>query len=194
MAIIDRNLPNGTILTATYKKQAVQCEVRANHDGRLEYVVSGKSYASPSAAAAAITGGAVNGWKFWTPSGQAPAPITIKRTNPGGNHNVTLDANATISLSVEPVDLALPEGWIMIPADLSIPMRPGYVWPPFQQAMFDNICMDCKGPLRNPETGGFCSTAYPVRAVCSACKLIDLNDVDHEVAVPTGKKKSRKMR
>jgi ferredoxin len=45
-----------------------------------------------------------------------------------------------------------------------------YVRPAFQQAMFDDKCMQCGGPLRSPE-GSFCTTAFPVRAVCRGCKF-----------------------
>ena len=48
-------------------------DFRATHKGRTytgrvqggALVVDGKSYESPSAAAVAITGNAVNGWRFW---------------------------------------------------------------------------------------------------------------------------------
>jgi len=48
-------------------------EFRANYKGQIRMgrvengalIVNGKSYDSPSAAAVAITGGAVNGWRFW---------------------------------------------------------------------------------------------------------------------------------
>ncbi len=52
--------PAGTEFRAAYKGQ-----VRAGHveDGKL--VVDGQYYDSPSAAARAITGNYVNGWRFW---------------------------------------------------------------------------------------------------------------------------------
>lgn len=191
MPITDRNLSDGTVLTATYKKTAHAATVYV-HAGKFRVVTEdGKEHDSVSAAAASITGGAVNGWKFWTPSGQAPASVAPRATKK--DRIVGMAELRSLGGEPEPVELTLPEGWIMIPADLSVTMRPGYVRPAFQQAMFDNICMDCKGPLRSAE-GGFCSTAYPVRAICAACKVIDLNDVDHEVPLPSGKKKSRKMR
>jgi ferredoxin len=45
-----------------------------------------------------------------------------------------------------------------------------YVRPAFQWAMFDDKCMQCGGPLRSPE-GSFCTTAFPVRAICRGCKF-----------------------
>lgn len=50
-----------------------ETEFRANYKGQIRtgriengmLVVNGKSYDSPSAAAVAITGSAVNGWRFW---------------------------------------------------------------------------------------------------------------------------------
>jgi hypothetical protein len=52
--------PAGTEFRASYKGQV--------RTGRVEggaLAVSGKSYDSPSAAAVAITGSPVNGWRFW---------------------------------------------------------------------------------------------------------------------------------
>lgn len=52
--------PAGTEFQANYKGQT--------RTGRVEkgaLVVSGKRFDSPSAAAVAITGGPVNGWRFW---------------------------------------------------------------------------------------------------------------------------------
>lgn len=45
-----------------------------------------------------------------------------------------------------------------------------YRRPAFQQAMFDDKCMQCGGPLKDPTTGNFCTTKYPVKAVCRGCK------------------------
>lgn len=50
----------GTDFRATHKGRTYTGRV---HGGAL--VVDGKSYESPSAAAVAITGNAVNGWRFW---------------------------------------------------------------------------------------------------------------------------------
>lgn len=52
--------PQGTDFRATHKGKTYTGRV---HGGAL--VVDGKSYDSPSAAAVAITGNAVNGWRFW---------------------------------------------------------------------------------------------------------------------------------
>jgi hypothetical protein len=52
--------PAGTEFRATYKGRT--------HNGRVQaggLVVDGTCYDSPSAAAVAITGNAVNGWRFW---------------------------------------------------------------------------------------------------------------------------------
>ncbi|MCY1554878.1 hypothetical protein D9M68_914890 [compost metagenome] len=52
--------PSGTEFRATYKGQV--------HAARVEggaLFLNGKGYDSPSAAAVAITGSAVNGWRFW---------------------------------------------------------------------------------------------------------------------------------
>ena len=52
--------PSGTRFQANYKGQLWTGRVES---GAL--VVTGKRYDSPSAAAVAITGSAVNGWRFW---------------------------------------------------------------------------------------------------------------------------------
>ena len=52
--------PEGTELRAIYKGQTFLARVAG---GAL--VVNGKRYDSPSPAAVAITGSAVNGWRFW---------------------------------------------------------------------------------------------------------------------------------
>lgn len=52
--------PEGTQFRATYKGQ--------QHTGTVEdgaLIVTGERYTSPSAAAVAITGSPVNGWRFW---------------------------------------------------------------------------------------------------------------------------------
>ncbi|HEY0974400.1 MAG TPA: DUF2924 domain-containing protein [Solimonas sp.] len=51
---------HGTQFRATYKGQQYIALVK---DGAL--VMNGKRYTSPSAAAVAITGNPVNGWRFW---------------------------------------------------------------------------------------------------------------------------------
>lgn len=52
--------PVGTEFRATYKGETYVGKVQV---GAL--MVNGKRFASPSAAAVAITGSAVNGWRFW---------------------------------------------------------------------------------------------------------------------------------
>ena len=52
--------PAGTEFRSTYKGQPYTGKVQV---GAL--VVNGKRYESPSSAAVAITGSAVNGWRFW---------------------------------------------------------------------------------------------------------------------------------
>lgn len=54
------SFPNGTEFRATYKGQLHRAIVK---NGALE--MNGRRYSSPSAAAVAITGNAVNGWRFW---------------------------------------------------------------------------------------------------------------------------------
>src|SRR3954467_15001844 len=73
MAITNRDLPAGTKLTGTYKKQTYDCTVEAGEQGKLAFVVDEKRYSSPSSAGSAVMGGtACNGWRFWTVDGEEP--------------------------------------------------------------------------------------------------------------------------
>ncbi len=72
MAIADRKLEVGTKLVARYKKQDHHAEVVAGEEGKLRYrLEDGRDFKSPSAAGTAITGGACNGWAFWSVDGMA---------------------------------------------------------------------------------------------------------------------------
>ena len=90
MPITNRDLPAGTTLSATFKKQVYTCEVIAGEDGRKLYRFGGKEYTSPSAAGSAVMGGtACNGWRFWSVAGAentdpatAPATSEESRTKP----------------------------------------------------------------------------------------------------------------
>ena len=85
MPIENRDLPAGTRLVATYKKQAYVCTVESEEEGKLAFVVDGKRFTSPSSAGSAVMGGAAcNGWRFWTveggeqPASEAPVPKPAK--------------------------------------------------------------------------------------------------------------------
>ncbi|GAB5604966.1 DUF4357 domain-containing protein [Sideroxyarcus sp. TK5] len=54
------HFPAGTEFRATYKGK-----IRTGYIDKGALVVNGKRYDSPSAAAVAITGNPVNGWRFW---------------------------------------------------------------------------------------------------------------------------------
>lgn len=74
MAIADRNLAVGTILTATFKKNEYLCTVEQsekNPDKQAYRLgMNGLAYSSPSAAGSAVMGGiACNGWAFWSVQG-----------------------------------------------------------------------------------------------------------------------------
>jgi hypothetical protein len=77
MPIEDRNLRIGARLVANYKKQTYVCKVEAAAEGEegIAFVLEdGKRFKSPSAAGSAVMGGkAVNGWRFWSLEGAAPA-------------------------------------------------------------------------------------------------------------------------
>lgn len=54
-------LPNGTMLRATHKGQSYAAKIAEG----VWVDSDGKAHTSPSAAASAITGNNVNGWRFW---------------------------------------------------------------------------------------------------------------------------------
>jgi len=76
MVIENRNLLAGTRLVAKYKKQTYVCTVEAGENGEgVAFVLeTGQRFKSPSAAGSHVMGGkAVNGWRFWSLEGDAPA-------------------------------------------------------------------------------------------------------------------------
>jgi hypothetical protein len=85
MAIENRNLLAGTRLAANYKKQRYVCTVEAGEDGVVFALEDGTKHRSPSAAGSKVMGGkAVNGWRFWSLEGEAPAePTNQPRTRAG---------------------------------------------------------------------------------------------------------------
>ena len=84
MPLDKRELQVGTRLVGRYKKQDFHAEVVVR-DGR-EYIVGDdrpqESFKSLSAAGSAITGGAINGWRFWSLEGAANPEATeeVRRT------------------------------------------------------------------------------------------------------------------
>jgi hypothetical protein len=75
MPITNRDLPVGTRLVAKFKKGEYACAVEQDEEGKTLYVLpDGRRFTSPSAAGSAITGGAINGWRFWSLEGEEPPP------------------------------------------------------------------------------------------------------------------------
>jgi hypothetical protein len=69
MPIENRELPAGTRLVARYKKQDRTCEVVETADGLRYRLDDETEHRSPSSAGKAVTGGACNGWVFWSVEG-----------------------------------------------------------------------------------------------------------------------------
>ncbi len=79
MAIENRELAPGTILTARYKKRDRTCEVVQTDDGLRYRLDDGSEHKSPSSAGKAAMGGvACNGWRFWSGQGTQPAARATK--------------------------------------------------------------------------------------------------------------------
>lgn len=75
MAIENRNLEQGMKLTAKFKKQGYTAEVveaerddvaGSKDEGLRIKLADGRVFRSVSSAAKAVTGGAINGWRFWS--------------------------------------------------------------------------------------------------------------------------------
>ena len=64
--IENRELAAGTRLVARFKKEARTCEVVETADGLRYRLDDGSEHKSPSSAGKAVTGGACNGWRFWS--------------------------------------------------------------------------------------------------------------------------------
>jgi hypothetical protein len=102
MVIENRNLPIGTRLVATYKKQAFVCTVEAGEDGALAFVLEdAQRFKSPSAAGSKVMGGgAVNGWRFWSVEGTEPAKAEKPEKSPkasGGSRGPRTKPKASAS-------------------------------------------------------------------------------------------------
>jgi len=69
MPIKDRNLQTGAVLVGRHKGANHRCEVVEKPEGVRYQVDEGEIFKSPSAAAKHVTGGAVNGWVFWSVAG-----------------------------------------------------------------------------------------------------------------------------
>lgn len=71
--IVAGKLKVGDTLAFTYPGYSATATLL--EDGRME--VNGIQYATPSAAAARVRGGAVNGWAYWTHTGADDVPISL---------------------------------------------------------------------------------------------------------------------
>ena len=69
MPIEDRNLQVGSVLVGRHKGTEHRCEVVEMPEGMRYRVDGGEIFKSPSSAAKHVTGGAVNGWVFWSVDG-----------------------------------------------------------------------------------------------------------------------------
>jgi hypothetical protein len=84
MALENRNLEPGTVLSARYKKKERTCEVVQTADGLLYKLDDGTEHKSPSSAGkAAMDGISCNGWRFWSIAGtekpaREPKTKTVK--------------------------------------------------------------------------------------------------------------------
>ena len=73
MPLENRNLEPGTALTARHKGETHTAEVVQTDDGLRYRLADGREFKSPSSAGKAVTGGACNGWVFWSLAGEETA-------------------------------------------------------------------------------------------------------------------------
>lgn len=71
-------LGEGQKLTARFKGKEYHAEVVKQEDGKFIVRSNRKDYTSLSTAARAITGGAINGWAFWSRDEDYKAKATAK--------------------------------------------------------------------------------------------------------------------
>jgi predicted type IV restriction endonuclease len=63
---IEHDVPKlGKVFKATYKGKPYTMKVVKGEDGGVAYQVGNDVFKNPSAAGSFVTGGAINGWKFW---------------------------------------------------------------------------------------------------------------------------------
>ena len=83
MAIGNREVKPGMVLTGKYHKVEYNCEV-VEKDGKLAYRVMGEDYKSISAAGSSVTGHPCNGWVFWSEEtgkiGSVSQPVKTETT------------------------------------------------------------------------------------------------------------------
>ena len=72
MPIENRSLEAGMRFAARYKKETYLAEVVETPEGLRFRLEDGREFKSLSSAGKAITGGAVNGWRFWSAAGEDP--------------------------------------------------------------------------------------------------------------------------
>ena len=70
MPIENRKLASGARLVARHKTEDRSCEVVETTEGLRYRLDDGTEHKSPSSAGKAVTGGACNGWVFWSLAGE----------------------------------------------------------------------------------------------------------------------------
>src|SRR5688500_13037219 len=73
MTIENRNLAVGTKITGKYRKLTYRGEVIQTEEGLRYRLADGRDFKSLSSAGTAVTGGPINGWKFWSVAGEEAA-------------------------------------------------------------------------------------------------------------------------
>ena len=89
MALENRDLKAGQKLVARYKGQEHTVLVLGDDKAGLGFELDGKTiYKSLSTAGNAVTGGSVNGWRFWSQEGDLKAKRATE-AKPAGRKSVT---------------------------------------------------------------------------------------------------------
>ena len=107
MATTKSTIEAGLTLVARYRGEQHTCEV-VEHDGRLFFVLpKGEVCTSRSAAGKAITGTAINGYRFWSIPEEAPSGQQ-KRQQPALRAVVAVSPEAAASTRSRPEAAASP--------------------------------------------------------------------------------------
>ncbi|MDD4985633.1 MAG: DUF4357 domain-containing protein [Dehalococcoidales bacterium] len=115
MAISNREIKPGMVLTGKHHKVEYTCEVVEN-DGKLVYRVMGEDYKSISAAGSSVTGHPCNGWVFWseetgkTGSVSQPVKTEITETDSKAGEDVQTDKKSVCRRN--PNQKGVPQGQV----------------------------------------------------------------------------------
>lgn len=173
--IADRNLKLGTVLMATYKGTEHRAVVGAAGAILMEGHPASRSV---SQAASLITGGSVNGWKFWTVAGitsEGLDQIVAGKATEADLRNGEMDEAAMTRAGI-PSGIERPKRRSKRDAhtkEISIgaPIAQKAIEIPLtgQGFVMLNVCSECGGQLREAR-GEYHERRWPEAPICCKCR------------------------